>query len=339
MKVKYYPYQPHCFAFGGFDMQMLNTLDAVKKLGIDASKLDIWSRDSEFDIIHLWGIGPHNYHIIDWVKKANKKLVATVLLPYFVTYRAKLSYWKHYLSKQQKQLIHFYSLIDKIVVVNESQASVLNQFYKVPFAKIFVIPHIVEDKFFKIPNFNFVKKYGIENYVLCTGNISQRKNQLNLAKACINLNINLVLIGNCLDGESSYGKYLEELIKDNLNVLWIKGLNKGSEELASAYYDCLIFALPSNDETQPISALEAVAMNKPIILQNRAYANQKYYKNAILCNKGSVTDIEKVLNNFFLVKKEQEFNKNIIDCQEINVGNKYVEVYKEICSLQNTITQ
>ena len=135
MKVKYFPYQPHCFAFGGFDMQMINTLNVVNKAGIDASRLDIWSRDNDFEVIHLWGVGPHNYHVIDWAKKSGKKIVATVLLPYYDTIRLKLSYYKHLFSVANKQQLHYYSLIDKVVVVNNPQSDVLCKYYKVPTSK------------------------------------------------------------------------------------------------------------------------------------------------------------------------------------------------------------
>ena len=68
---------------------MLNALNAVKRNEIDVSKLDIWSSDN--DIIDLWGVGPHNYHIIKWARKSGKKIVATVLVPYFDTIRLKLN--------------------------------------------------------------------------------------------------------------------------------------------------------------------------------------------------------------------------------------------------------
>lgn len=334
MKVKYYPNQPHCFAFGGFDMQMLNALRAVRGNNIDAEKLDIWSRDQDFDILHLWGIGPHNFNVINWAKKSNKNLVATVLLPYFNTLREKLSYCKHYLTHQQKKLLHFYSLIDKIVVVNEMQADVLSGFYKVSREKINIIPNIVEDQYFKTPDFNFVEKYKIANYILCTGNISPRKNQLNLMRACINLKISLVLIGKCLDGEREYGKSLELTMKDCSNILWIKELERGSMELVSSYFFCRAFALPSNDETQPISALEATAMNKPLILQDRGYAKQKYYSNSILCKNGTPSEIEKALSLLLKDTNHRKYNECILDCTERNVGLKYIEVYNEICNFR-----
>jgi len=333
MKIKYFPYQPHCFAFGGFDMQMLNALDAVKKTGLDASKLDIWSRDNDFEIIHLWGIGPHNYHIINWAKKSEKKILATVLIPYFDTIRLKFSFIRHYNSYWQKQLIYNYDLIDKVVVVNELQATVLSKYYKVHKSKITVIPNIIEDKYFETPTFNFSEKYNIDDYILCTGNVCSRKNQLNLAKACINLDKKLVLIGGVLDGEELYAKELATLISNHSNIRWIKELPKGSEELATAYYNCSLFALASKDETQPISALEATAMNKPLILMDRKYAYQNFYNGATLCKSNSIKDIEISITECFKNKNNNEINTEILKCREENVGNMYKNCYLNLIKL------
>jgi glycosyltransferase involved in cell wall biosynthesis len=330
MKVKYYPYQPHCFAFGGFDMQMLNALDAVNKNGMYVSKLDVWSRDNDFDIIHLWGIGPSNYHIIDWARKAGKKVVATVLLPYFDTIRLKLSYYKHFLSTANKQNLHYYSLIDKIVVVNELQASVLIKYYKVDSVKIEVIPNIVEEKYFIKPNIDFSEKYGIENYVLCTGNICSRKNQYNLALACVNLSLNLVLIGKIHEGEDSYAEKLERLLKYNTNIKWIKELPKASEDLVAAYNNCTVFALPSKDETQPISALEAVAMQKPLVLMDKKYAYQSFYAGAVLCKSESAFHIEEALKNALKLEGRVIFNDDLPRCKHEIVGLKYKNIYQEL---------
>lgn len=331
VKVKYFPYQPHCFAFGGFDIQMINTLEAVIKAGVDASKLDIWSRDHDFDIIHLWGIGPYNYEIIDWAKKSGKVVVATVLSPYHDTIRSKLGYYYGYLfSGRIKQLRHYYNLADKIVVLNNLQVAVLTKYYKVPLSKIKIIPNIVEAKYFEIPDFNFSEKYKFDNYVLCTGNISARKNQYNLALACIHLNLNLVLIGNILDGEIPYGNAIEELTVSNKNIIWIRELPKASEELVAAYHDCSVYALPSNNETQPISALEAVAVRKPLVLMDRAYAHQSFYKGAILCKSPLVKDIEIALKKALHIKRTPEGNMEISNCREENVGNLYKICYSKL---------
>ncbi len=332
MKIKIYPNQPHCFAFGGFDMQMLNALESVNNLGINASKLDVWSRDNDFDIIHLWGIGTHNYHIINWAKKSEKKIVATVLIPYFDTIRLKLSYIRHYNSFWQKQLIYNYGLIDKVIVVNELQSVSLSKYYKVHPSKIEIIPNIIENKYFEIPTFNFSKKYNIDDYILCTGNICSRKNQLNLAKACINLSKKLVLVGGVLDGEELYAKELANLISNNSNIKWIKELAKGSEELAAAYYNCSLFALPSKNETQPISALEAAAMSKPLVLCNKAYARQDYYKGAFLAKSTNVKDIENALMAALKIQTAIKKNQKLFDCTTEAVGKSYKKVYSVLFS-------
>ena len=329
MKVKYYPSQPHCFAFGGFDIQMINTLESVIKAGVEASKLDIWSRDNDFDIIHLWGVSPHNFQIIEFAKKGGKKIIATVLAPYHDTPRSKLGYYYRSFF-HVKNLKYYYKLIDKIIVLNDLQLKVLTKYYKVPPSKMEIIPNIIEDKFFELPELNFSEKHGIDNYVLCCGNICPRKNQYNLAQACVNLNVNLVLVGNILDGESSYGEKIASLVERNKNLIWIKGLPNASEELVSAYYHCTIYGLLSKDETQPISALEAVAVQKPLILMDRAYAHDAFFKDATLCKSPSVKDIEIALKEGISKKEFVKENFDIKYCTEKNVGELYKNCYMRL---------
>lgn len=328
MRVKYLPHQPHCFAFGGFDLQMLNTLKAVQDAGVNATKLDIWSRDNEFEILHVWGMGAHNFTTIDFAKTAGKSIVATVLIPYYDTLRSKLGYYYRFFEVMSS--VKTFKKIDKIVVVNDLQSNILHKRYNVPSSKIEIIPNVVEDTFFRRPDFDFNKKYGIENYILCTGNISQRKNQYNLALACINLNLNLVLIGNVLDGENEYGNKLSRLLEQHSNIKWIPALEAGSDELVSAYYDCDLYALPSTSETQPISALEAVAAGKPLLLLDRKYAQQSFYKNAILCESGSVKSIEKGLLHAINNKTSTNQNAEICNCKKEKVGSLYKALYESL---------
>ncbi len=308
---------------------MINTLEAVKKAGVDADKLDVWSRDNDFDIIHLWGVGPHNFEIIKWAKKAGKLIVATILVPYYDTTRSKGGYYYRRFFAV-RQLIHYFALIDKIVVLNELQLEVLKKYYAVLPSKIEIIPNIVEEKYFGNASFDFTRKYKIEKYILCTGNVSSRKNQYNLAAACINLNLPLVLIGKILDGEMEYGRKLEQLITGRKNVLWLSELPKASEELAGAYYNCSLFVLPSYEETQPISALEAVAMRKPLILMSRKYAQHEFYKGAMLCKSGSIKDIETALNKSLEIKLDPIENIAILECRASSVGKKYRDCYSEL---------
>jgi glycosyltransferase involved in cell wall biosynthesis len=306
-------------------MQMLNTLDCVREKGLDATKLDYWSRDNDFDILHLWGVSQHNFHIINWAKKSNKYIVATVLLPYFDTFRSKLSYWKHSLTSLHEQTLYYYNLIDKFVVLNDVQSKILENFYNIPSHKISIIPNIVEENYFELPKFNFSDKYNFSDFILCTGNISRRKNQYNLAIACVNAKFNLLLIGNILQGEEEYAIKLNHLISNNSNILWIKELPKGSDDLVSAYYSAMAFALPSLEETQPISLLEATAAQKPILTLNRAYSKQKFYINAVRADSSDFLSIERNLLNLI---NSKNINPHIEECHSYNVASAYLNVYK-----------
>lgn len=329
MIVKYFPFQPHCFAFGGFDMQMINALEAVRKQGIDASRMDIWSRDNCFDILHLWGVDERNYQLIDWARKSNKKIVATLLLPYFGTFRSKIgTIYRKTCSTKFKRQRFYYQQLDQLVVVNEIQALVLENHFGVHASKISIIPNIVENIFFEVPKTDFKKKYNLDDYILCTGNICSRKNQLNLALACSKINKPLVLIGKTLDGETEYGARLKKIIDSNENMVWIEELPKASDELASAYYCCSVFALPSLDETQPISALEARCMNKKMVLLDRSYAHQSFYSDALLASTPSPDAIAEALKKSFLVDQPNSAQLEI--CKEESVGLLYKECYNNL---------
>ena len=327
MKILNYPNQPHCFAFGGFDMQMLNLISGLNKIGVDSKKMDVWSRDSDFDILHLWNVTQSNFSLISWAKKSNKKIVATILFPYS-NYLLWLKYYKNIFTNQMKIAKYHHQIVDHFVVLNESQRDVLSKYYAIDKSRISIIPNIVNENYFNFSINKITNKYfNGSKYFLCTGNICSRKNQINLAKAAIKTNINLLIIGSILDGEDDYAKELAIIQKNNRNVIWETEINEGSFDLVSAYYYCEVFALVSNEETQPISALEAVALNKPILLLNKEYAKQKYYNNAFLADGSDVSSIVKAINNVLLSNFKFFTNPYINECKEESVALSYKDVY------------
>ena len=50
------PFQPHCFAFGGFELQMIAAMDSARAAGADVAPLDFWRREADFDVLHLWAL-------------------------------------------------------------------------------------------------------------------------------------------------------------------------------------------------------------------------------------------------------------------------------------------
>lgn len=332
ISVRVVPVQPHCFAFGGFEYQMLDAMDAVKSDDINIKPLDFWNREADFDILHLWGLELQHYNTIKWAKLAGKKIVISVLVGYndWKSPIKKAASYILFKFKSQKTIL---KVVDAITVVNQEQKDYLVSVFSINKEKIFIIPNIVGDNYY-----DYVKKYtpvssniNLENYVICTGNICKRKNQLSLVEACKYTDTPLLIVGNILTGEESYAKSLDKLIVDSDNILWIKGMEQNSNNLLEAYKNSIAFALPSHAETQPISALEASALGKPLILANKPYGKQAQYQNACLVDSKSIQSISLGLVK---VKEKPHLyvapNSVIEKCKKENVGNMYSEVYKQL---------
>jgi hypothetical protein len=333
IKVKFFPLQAHSLAFGGFEIQMLTLLDNLQQYSTDeveVSKIDVWSRDSDYDVAHFWGLEPANLNNIMWAKNCGKKVVITVLLSY---YERVISLLYDKISKYigiKKIQLEILKLVDAIVVVNDLQMTVAHNIFKVQKEKIFIIPNIIHDNFIQ----EAVSITHEENYILCTGNICVRKNQVNLATACVKANVELVLIGKVLPGEEDYARELEFIVENSHKIKWIKGLPENSQDLVKMVKKCRVFALLSKSETQPISILEAISMNKQLLLSDRKYSYQNYFQNALKVDPDSVQNIEKGIKKIFEDSNNFRADPKFLEDFEGNyVAQKYMNVYKSICRI------
>lgn len=331
MKVKYLPWQPHCFAFGGLEVQMLSTLAAVQNCGVEAEKLDVWSRNADFDILHVWGLDHIHEVAVHYGTRSGKKVVITALFQDFGNWERR---YKHFFSKYTgiaKCMIKIATEASSIVVVNDIEAAIAEKYFKIPSSKISYIPNIVDEKYFLTPLANPVPFRGISNYVLCTGNICERKNQLNLVKACKEAGVNLVVIGKVIAGEENYGDKVLSLLNETPGFLHVENLMENSDELIAAYHNCALFALPSKFEQGPISAYEALVCGKSLLIADKKYAYQEFYQNVKRVNPDSVESIKdgikEILSN---PSKYKQLQTTMDACRAQSVGNKYKQLYNNI---------
>lgn len=327
-EIKYFPFQAHCFAFGGFDLQMINAKSIINELnqGVQVNGIDFWSRDSSFYIAHFWGLDISHYNQILWAKRSGKKVVVTALLSYFESQR---ELFRHRVSNYVgivRILKKIISVIDALVVVSEVQKQIAISKYNCAPEKIHVIPNMVLDEFW---DGSISLKSG--DYFLSVGNICHRKNQVKLAQACIQADVKLTIVGEVLDGEVEYGIQLEELVTKSNNLTWIKGLKQASSELIELINNCMCVVLLSDQETQPISLLEAAVLQKPLLISNRKFADQIYYRNACLVDDQKMDSIVKGLNLVKLNPGKFVPDKNILQmCKPKVVGEAYIRLYKSL---------
>jgi glycosyltransferase involved in cell wall biosynthesis len=288
VKIRVIPAQPHCFAFGGFDIQMHRTNALLSQAGVDVRPLDFWSRDGDFDILHFWGLEESHLLAARFARRYGKKIVLTPLVEYLTPY-TRLRFAASWVEGGARRRIRLAKMVDRFLVVNEEQGEAMRQLYGVPAAKLEIIPTILDDGFFKeMPAVDGLPD-GFSDFVLCPGNICARKNQIKLAEAAIATRTPVLFAGDAVGGEAAYAEAFERLIAPHAFLRWNRWMDWAA--LQQAYRAARAVALPSFHEQQPTVGLEAAALGKPLMLGEKPYAHQKFYRGAFLARPGSTSSI------------------------------------------------
>ena len=221
--------------------------------------------------------------------------------------------------------------LSMLVVVNEETSRSAQRLLGIRTDRIAVVPNIVDEVFLETLPPSPKMEFGVKDFFLCVGNVCRRKNQLSVAKAAASIGAQLLIVGELLPGEERYGEDLAMLVAQHAGIVWIRGVAPGSKELLSAFRQCVGFVLPSFDETQPISALEAIAARKPVLLADRAYARQKIYRSACLVDPTSVAAIAEGMHR--LMHTPDAYCppvKNLSECTKSRVGAVYADIYRQV---------
>jgi glycosyltransferase involved in cell wall biosynthesis len=330
MRIRTVPAQPHCFLYGGLDIQMVRTNELLRSVGIDARPLDWWSRDESFDILHVWGLTRQHQSLVRIAKNYGKKVVMTPLLPYLspTTY---LRHWAGLIEGRRRLDMDILRHVDVMLVVNQPQAETAAKLYGFSRQSIKVIPTILDPLFFdqtvvRPPLDDF------QNYVVCPGNILARKNQIRLAKAALQIGCPMVFVGNTMGGEEAYTAEFQQLVEANTIIKWYKWLSL--EDIVRVMGNAKAIALPSFAECQPASGLEAVALQKPLLLANRSYAYQEFYLGATLVDPKSVESIAEGLLQIIENPIQYTPKRDLVnDCRPDIVALKLRNIFESLVSL------
>ena len=313
---------------------MLSALDAARESGADVAPLNPWERDDSFSVLHMWGLEAAHHAAAYWAHQAGKAVVFSALFPYPSPLR-RIRHWGSTLLGRERMSTGMIPWISALTVVNSLQAKYATDTLGAPAGKIYVIPNIIEDQFFDRAAGIRSPPVPIERYVLCTGNICRRKDQLTLVRACRRLGVPLLLVGTVLTGEEAYGQAVADAMLGQPDMHWIRGLPAGSPELAATYSGAAVFALPSHREQQPISALEAAAAGVPLVLGDRSYARQEFYANAALASPGSEVSVAAALRKALDRPDRHRPEREVLDrCRRSTVGAAYARMYAEVIDRQ-----
>jgi glycosyltransferase involved in cell wall biosynthesis len=324
--VRAVPFQPHAFFFGGFDIQMCRTLEVLRELGMDAEPLDYWSRDDQFEVLHVWGLHPSHEHLVSAARKNGKKIVITPLLP-DLSLRGWCGHIARTLQGRRWPVWNMLRNTDRLLVVNDLQVETAVKMYGYPRSKVEIIPTIIDSAFFSDAAEEAMDD--LRDYMVCAGNIWPRKNQVRLAQAALLADIPMVFVGNVMGGEEAYAEEFAALIRTSPDLRWHKWVSL--PDLRRIFRNAAGVALPSFKETQPASGLEAGALRKPLLLGRRYYARQSFFENAYLADPGSPTDIARGLRRLRDDPEAYIPRQDMVQqCRPENVGRNLVRILSSL---------
>lgn len=276
------------------------------------------------EIMHFHTINPEFFLMLPFAKKKSK----TVAYVHFVpeTLEDSIHLIKPIKKLFYKYLITFYKSMDYLVVVNPYFIDVLTK-YGIDKNKITYIPNFVSsDNFYKLEKNkidDIKEKYNIKKnkfVVLSVGQLQKRKGVLDFIKIAEAMpDIEFVWAGDAVFGKITEGykqikQRLEGKLPNNIHFLGLIERKKMNE----IYNIADVMFLPSYDELFPMTILEAMCLNIPILTRNL-----DIYENILFDFYLKGKDNEDFINIIYRLKQDKDYYNKAVDMS--NRGNKFYD--------------
>ena len=199
--------------------------------------------------------------------------------------------------------------LNKAIFLNDGEIKRFSKKVKIDKDKIEIVPNGIDKDWFD--------KQTEGSHALTVGRISDFKGQLEVSKACEKIKIPYYMVGDAEDIS-----YLEECIKHGAIYLG----KKTKEELKQIYKDARIVVLASRNEIMSLSAMEAIAQGKRVVMTSGSEWKPEgieycKYKSVGSIKKAILRSLEKPVNKFL----REELKKNTWD----KVADKLIKIYEE----------
>lgn len=330
---------------GGVRTQVLQTKDALEKLGIYVTLFDTWHdfNRGEFDLVHFFAANMATYHLTRAVRAQGLPIVIS---PVFFTRRTSrvvrsVIVVDKILGRTVRGIWTDYGLMaemcgwaEAITPNTSEEARLFMEAFGIPKEKITVIPNGVEERFARATPELFEREYGIKNFILTVGHIGpERKNILRLIEAFEHIDHPAAIIGRIDDTPS--GRACLERAKHNPRLLLVDAISHDSMLLASAYAACDVFVLPSQYETPGIAALEAAVAGAKIVITPFGGTAEYFREEAEYVNPYSVEDIVRSIKKALSRPKAPELAERIEkEYSWKRSAEKTKEVYERVLALK-----
>ncbi len=263
---------------------------ALKKVGVNIVQEHDYSVPAdEFDVVMSWSI---NY---PWVLShlINAKLAGKPFIVFALSTNVN--------DKNFQKLIIDYA--DGIIFLSPSEKATVSKYLdkKIPEKKSFYVE-------VGVSNYFSSSKTTGKKGVLCVGRIEERKNQLNLVKACVKLNLPLKVVGHIAD-EGYYSQCLQAA-EGYENIEFIPYVS--NSELKELYIKSKVVANVATFEPWGLTIREAGLANCNILMTNKTYVKGDYPQ-VWWVDPKSVDNISQQLEIAYKAKNTQALKKYVAD--------------------------
>ena len=261
---------------GGLQVQVRETMAALREIGIDASLFDIYTEKlRDFDLAHVFAAINGNHRIVEAATKARVPVVLSSVLHPPASKReawtaelldrltGRLSGWQVQTTHRHiKAALH---KADRVLTLGRRESDLILGAYGIEDRKLRVVENGISERFFRTDGAAFKEKSGVaKDFALCIASLSPYKNQLRLIEALRDVEVDIVLIGEC---EAANQDYLARcLVAGGDRVHYLGALDHGDPLLAAAYAAARVTVLCSKAEVAPLTALESLAADTPVVL-------------------------------------------------------------------------
>lgn len=338
-------------------INMLSSADKVDGQGVGSAYLeqvalvresklfDVHVNDKgKFDIIHSHTIDPINY-----VKMKHNKGVNVAYVHFLpTTLDGSIKLPRPAFKVFKRYVIKFYNLADHLVVVNPIFIKDLVS-VGIKKEKIHYIPNYVsKDKFYKMKEKDIIKtkeKYGLENdkfIVLGAGQVQTRKGVKDFVECAKKLpDMTFVWCGGFSFGKITDGYDELKTIMENppKNVKFLGIIPR--DDMNALYNICDVLFVPSYNELFPMTILEAVNSETPLLLRDLELYEDILFENYLKgkTNKEFIKCLKDLRDNKKLYKEYSKKSKSISEFySKENVLKLWEDFYTDIVKEKQNIS-
>jgi glycosyltransferase involved in cell wall biosynthesis len=301
MKILFNCHLPFALAHGGAQIQIEQTLSALKAAGVEAEPLRWWDASQSGDIIHHVGRMPAE--LIRLAHQKNIKVVMAELLTATGSRsRRELALQKFLTGILRKVLPatfagrmdwDSYRLADACIALTPWEAHLMSYLFGAPKERVHVVPNGVEDVFLN-------SAAAVRGpWLVCTSTIVERKRVLELARAAVIAQTPLWVIGKPYSDADPYAQQFSALAKRHPQIIRYEGVIQDRALLAHIYREARGFVLLSAMESLSLSALEAAACECPLLLGDLPWARSAFGDHASYCPVGGPERAAGYLRKFY----------------------------------------